>query len=41
MKCREFQYWDSLQFDDQGHVLPMTFQENVHLDVDVEAVIRD
>ena len=30
-KCREFQYWDALQFDDEGHVLPMTFQENVHL----------
>lgn len=33
MKCREFQYWDSLEFDAQGHVLPMTFHPQIHLDL--------
>jgi hypothetical protein len=32
-KCHEYQYWDSLKFDNAGHVLPMTFQDTVVLDL--------
>ena len=32
-KCHEFQYWDTLKFDGEGHVLPMTFQDTVKLDL--------
>lgn len=32
-KCREFQYWDTLKFDAQGHILPMPFQREVTLDL--------
>lgn len=32
-KCHEFQYWDTLKFDNEGHALPMTFQDTVALDL--------
>ena len=32
-KCREFQYWDALEFDDMGHALPMHFKDEVTLDL--------
>merc|ERR1712224_1006854 len=32
-KCHEFQYWDTLKFDADGHVLPMPFSDNVSLDL--------
>jgi hypothetical protein len=34
MKCHEFQYWDQLNFDAEGHVLPMHFNANVTLSID-------
>ncbi len=30
-KCHEFQYWDALEFDADGHVLPLKFRDTVTL----------
>ena len=32
-KCREFQYWGPLSFNEQGHALPMKFEPEVTLDL--------
>ena len=32
-KYYEFQYWDTLKFDDEEHALPMTFQDTMALDL--------
>ena len=32
-KCHEFQYWDTLKFDTDGHLKHMAFQEKVMLDL--------
>merc|ERR1712070_763804 len=29
MKCHEYQYWDKLEFDQSGHLLPMSFHPEV------------
>ena len=33
MKCHEFQYWDRLEFDAKGHVLPMHFRDHISFDL--------
>eukprot|EP01051_Picozoa_sp_SAG22_P001971 SAG22_NODE_83_length_21704_cov_58.556584_14_plen_197_part_00 len=32
-KCREFQYWDAMEFGPTGHALPLRFKDEVTLDL--------
>ena len=41
MKCHEYQYWDELTFDEDGHALPMRFRPEVTLNLTTSDRIED